>query len=149
MAWPAPSEFDDLIRRFHEATVPASEFTHAAHLVVGLWHARQFDEAVALTRMRTGILRLNEAHGTPNSDTRGYHETITRAYLVLLAQFDRAHAALPAALAAQSLLANRIAKRDALLTFYSRDLLMSLAARRAWAEPDLRPLAISLEGSRP
>ena len=64
--------------------------------------------------MRAGILRLNAAHGTPNSDTRGYHETITRAYLVLLAQFARANADLDGAVLAQALLASDLAKREAL-----------------------------------
>jgi len=140
MPWPTESEHQDLIARFHEGTVAASEFTHAAHLVVGLWHAAGLDEATALTRMRAGILRLNAAHGTPNSDTRGYHETITRAYLVLLARFAAAHADLDGAVLAQALLSSPLAQRDALFNYYSRDLLMSLAARWDWVEPDLRAL---------
>ena len=142
--WPSSFEFADLIVRFHEATVPAVEFTHAAHLVVGLWHVQTYDEADALTQMRAGILRLNAAHGTANSDTRGYHETITRAYLVLLAQFARAHADLPAQASAQALLSSPLAHRDALFTYYSRELLMSVAARRNWIEPDLHPLDLGL-----
>ena len=140
MPWPTESEHQDLIARFHEGTVPASEFTHTAHLVVGLWHAASFEEGSALTRMRTGILRLNAAHGTPNSDTRGYHETITRAYLVLLARFARANADLDGAVLAQALLSSPLAQRDALFNYYSEDLLMSVAARRDWVEPDLRRL---------
>ena len=27
-------------------------------------------------------MRLNDSHGVPNSDTRGYHETITRFFLL-------------------------------------------------------------------
>ena len=140
MPWPTESEHQDLIDRFHEATVPASEFTHAAHLVVGLWHAASLDEATALTRMREGILRLNAAHGTPNNDTRGYHETITRAYLVLLARFARANADLGGAVLAQALLSSPLAQREALFNYYSKDLLMSVSARRDWVEPDLRGL---------
>ncbi len=140
MAWPTDDELVDLIARFHEVTIPAAEFTHAAHLVVGLWHATTFDEAEALTRMRAGIYTLNECHGTPNTHTRGYHETITRAYLILLAQFARARPCVSGAALAQSLLASTLAKRDALLTFYSKDRLMSVGARREWVEPDVRPL---------
>jgi hypothetical protein len=143
MAWPTDDELADLIARFHEVTIPASEFTHAAHLVVGLWHAATFDEAEALTRMRAGIYRLNDFHGTPNTDTRGYHETITRAYLILLAQFARARPGVTVASLAQSLLASGLAKRDALMTFYSKELLMSVGARREWVEPDLCPLDAS------
>ena len=140
MPWPTESELADLIARFQKGTVPAGEFTHAAHLLVGLWHAMTFDEADALSRIRAGILRLNEAHGTPNTDTRGYHETITRAYLILLARFARAHADLTPASLAQRLIESDLGKRDALFTYYSRDLLMSVGARRDWVEPDRQPL---------
>jgi hypothetical protein len=76
--------------------------------------------------MRTGILVLNAAHGTPNSDTRGYHETITRACLVLLARFARDNADLDGAALAQALLSSPLAQRDALFTYYSKDRLMSV-----------------------
>ena len=120
--------------------MPASEWTHAAHLVTRLWHATSFDGPDALSRMRAGILRLNMAHGTPNTDTRGYHETITRAYLVLLARFARANADLDGAALAQALLSSPLAQRDALFNYYSKDLLRSVAARRDWVEPDLGAL---------
>jgi hypothetical protein len=142
MAWPTDSELQDLIVRFENATLPASEWTHSAHLVTGLWHARTFSEADALNRMRDGILRLNAAHGTPNTDTRGYHETITRAYLALLSQFARTNPALTPSELAQALLASELAKRDALFSYYSRDVLMSVAARRDWIEPDVRSLVL-------
>jgi hypothetical protein len=140
MPWPSESELTSLVARFHDGTVPAAEFTHAAHLAVGLWHAINFGEADALMRVRAGIRRLNDAHGTPNTATRGYHETITRAYVVLLARFAKAHAGLAPAALAQALLESDLGKRDALLTYYSRDVLMSVEAKRGWVEPDRLPL---------
>ena len=142
MAWPTDSELHDLVVRFENATLSASEWTHSAHLVTGLWHARTFSEADALNRLRQGILRLNAAHGTPNTDTRGYHETITRAYLVLLVRFAGTNPELTVGAMAQALLASDLAKRDALFSYYSRDVLMSVAARRGWIAPDLRPLVL-------
>ena len=142
MAWPTDSELHDLVVRFENATLSAAEWTHSAHLVTGLWHARTFSEADALNRLREGILRLNAAHGTPNTDTRGYHETITRAYLVLLARFAATNPELTVGAMAQALLASDLAKRDALFSYYSRDVLMSVAARRDWIEPDLRCLVL-------
>jgi hypothetical protein len=142
MAWPTESELHDLVARFSSATLSASEWTHTAHLVTGLWHATTFSEADALNRMREGILRLNAAHGTPNTDTRGYHETITRAYLVLLTQFARVHTDVALAPMAQALLVSDLANRDALFSYYSRDVLMSVAARRGWVEPDLQSLVL-------
>jgi hypothetical protein len=76
-------------RAFKRCVVPAKEWTHAAHLVVGLWHVHRHGAADALVRLRTGIRRLNESHGGVNSTTNGYHETITAAYVQLLAGVSR------------------------------------------------------------
>jgi hypothetical protein len=38
MAWPTRGELDDLVARFRARTIPKSEWTHVAHLAVGLWH---------------------------------------------------------------------------------------------------------------
>jgi len=142
MSWPTESDLHELVARFQDATLPAPAWTHAAHLVTGLWHSTTFNEADALTQMRAGILRLNAVHGTPNTDTRGYHETITRAYLVLLGKFAREHAPLASAELARALLSSSLAQRDALLSYYSKERLMSVAARRGWVEPDLKSLVL-------
>src|SRR6476620_649057 len=72
------SELDAFASAFQSCAIPKSEWTHQAHLKVGTWHVRRFGKDEALERLRIGIRRLNDSHGVPNSDTRGYHETITR-----------------------------------------------------------------------
>jgi hypothetical protein len=80
------ARIEHLVSRFRDGTLPASEWTtHDAHIVVGTCHVHELGPVRALDAMRAGILRLNEHHGTPNTDSRGYHETITRAYLSLIA----------------------------------------------------------------
>ena len=137
------SWLDDLAARFQECAVPAKEWTHAAHLVVGLWHVDRYGRADALGRLRNGIRRLNESHGGVNSTTNGYHETITAAYVQLLSQYlDRYHTDMALEMRAFDLLAGPLAARDILFTFYSRDRLMSTAARVDWLEPDLAPIDV-------
>jgi len=132
---------DDLGARFEACQIPAKEWTHAAHLVVGLWHVHRYGAEDALLRLRNGIRRLNESHGGVNSATNGYHETITAAYVELLAQYL---ASCPADMAvgtrAMQLLASPLAAKDALFTFYSRERLLSTEARAAWVEPDRGPV---------
>ena len=143
MEWPTTAELDSLVARFRARTLPAAEWTHLAHLAVGSWHVRTFGAAPALERLRDGIRRLNEAHGTPNSDTRGYHETITRAYVTLIAEFLATDAAAPdLAARVRDLLAQPLAAKDFLLAFYSRELLFSVTARHEWVEPDRAPLRL-------
>lgn len=131
----------DLVARFLSCRLSHAEWTHEAHLSVGLWHVHEYGAEEALTRLREGIRRLNDSHGTPNSDTRGYHETITRAYVELLSNYDAScPPAMPLSERVARLLASPLAAKDALARFYSRDLLMSTRARSAWVEPDLAPL---------
>jgi hypothetical protein len=142
MAWPTTEQLDDLVARFRNRTLPKARWNHTAHLAVGLWHVRRHGPERALGRLRRGITRLNEAHGTPNSDDSGYHETITRAYVALLATYvATAPEGRSTAECVRGLLATPLASKDALFTCYSRERLLSVAARRAWVEPDLHALS--------
>jgi hypothetical protein len=135
---------DDLARRFTDRSLPKAEWTHAAHLAVGLWHVREFGAAEALLRLRKGIRELNESHGNANTADGGYHETITRAYVELLAQFaSRFPYQTSEIQILPALLASPLADRKALLAFYSRDRLFSTAARLDWLPPDLSSLDLA------
>jgi hypothetical protein len=132
---------EDIAARFGVAAIPATDWTHETHLVIGAWHVARFGPDAALERLRAGIRALNAAHGTVNSDTRGYHETITRAYVRLIAGFLRARPpAEPLDDSVAALLGSPLAARDIVMRHYSRELLFSIAARRDWVEPDLEPL---------
>jgi GNAT superfamily N-acetyltransferase len=134
-------EIDEFVERFRARTLPKSEWTHQAHLIVGLWHLQRhpFDEALSL--LRSGISAYNEATGVANTDDGGYHETLTVFFLRALA----AHAEGRVAGGSRVDLFNGLAGsrlRDKLLplAFYRRDRIMSPAARHDWIEPDLQPL---------
>ena len=137
-------DLDDFAARFAACRIAKSEWTHLAHLAIGMWHIHTYGADDALTRLRNGIRRLNDSHGTLNTETSGYHETVTRAYVQLLSQFlDACPSAMPLAERVSLLSASPLADRAALLTFYSRERLMSPEARANWVEPDIRPLHIS------
>jgi adenylate kinase family enzyme len=136
-------QVDDLAARFQACAIPESAWTHAAHLVVGLWHVHRYGAEEALTRLRAGIRRLNESHGGVNNEMRGYHETITVCYVRLLAQFLDAGRGMPLADLVTRLLDSPLAAKRMLSSFYSTDRLMSTTARAHWVEPDLALLAIS------
>jgi len=136
----SPEALEDLVVRFYARTLSPAEWTHAAHLSVGMWHVHRFGSVEALERLRERIRLLNDSHGTPNSETRGYHETITRAYVVVLAEYLSQCDGKPLANSVTSLLASEVAGKDYLLTFYSKDRLMSREARAHWVTPDLGDL---------
>jgi adenylate kinase family enzyme len=138
------SFIDDLGLRFEACAIPAKEWTHAAHLTVGLWHVHRYGAVDALVRLRNGIRRLNESHGGVNSATNGYHETITAVYVQLLAQFlESVHTDMPLGMRAIHLLVSPLAAKDVLFAFYSRDRLMSTTARAGWIDPDLAPVNLT------
>ena len=135
------AELEQLVRRFADCTLTKPEWTHAAHLAVGLWHVSRYGRDDALARLRTDISRLNETHGTVNSATGGYHETVTRTYVELLAAFAARHGDKTVAERISALLADPLSDKKALLRFYSRARLDSVEARLGWVEPDVAPLA--------
>lgn len=143
------SELDSLVTRFARCSLSKQEWTHIAHLAVGLWHVEHYGSEEALLRLRTGIKRLNESHGTVNSATSGYHETVTRAYVQLLSAFATRFNSLPLAHRLALLLDGPLSSRELLMTFYSRRNLMSATARLGWVEPDMTPLSLEalLDGS--
>lgn len=142
MPWPTDGELDDLVSRFGACTLPKAEWTHQAHLAVGTWYVHQHGAEQALRLLCVGIVRLNETHGTINDDAGGYHETITAAYVHLVAAFVTAHPGLPAALCVQAILDGPLAAKPALFRYYAAETLMSVAARRGWVEPDIAPFRL-------
>lgn len=128
----------ELWQAFGGATLPEKDWTHQGHLrVAWLYSSRHpLDEAHVL--MRVGIIRLNASHGLVETAARGYHETITRVWLVVVRSLMKDVPA-QSSLAFVEACGDRLA-RDALLRHYSRERLMSVEARARFVPPDLAPL---------
>lgn len=139
MAW-TDDEIVYLAAEFDVRTLAAERWTHEAHLVVGSYFVQTYGPEQALRRMRTGVCALNDTHGTVNSATSGYHETITRFFVTAIAvEVDRSGAdSLASAVAA--VLGSALSASDAPLRHWSRDRLFDPTARLRWVEPDLEPL---------
>lgn len=134
------NEIVAFVESFENCSLPKPCWTHAAHLVVGLWHVLHYPPDEALNRLRHRIRVYNEASGVANTDRGGYHETVTRFFVTALGEFLAAHPPeqreLPDLVAA--LLSSPLADKEFPLRYYSRELLFSVQARREWVEPDLR-----------
>ncbi len=129
-----------LVRRFEDCTLPREEWTHAAHLTVGLWHLLEYDWPEAVARVRAGIQRYNAAHGIRTTPTGGYHETLTLFWLRRVRAFLETGRNEARSLVA---LANDLADsadKSLPLKFYTRERLFSAEARAFWVEPDLKGL---------
>jgi hypothetical protein len=123
-----------------DRSLPKAQWTHAGHFAAALWLLRHEPEAVVRRRMPPMIRAYNEATGVANTDTGGYHETITLASIAAARAFLAARApATPLHEVVDALMASRLGRPDWLLAFWSKDLMFSVAARRSWVEPDLTP----------
>jgi hypothetical protein len=83
--------------------------------------------------MRSALVRLTKKFGV-----NAYHETITCFWLRIVRNFLLSQGIESALTNSVNHLASRLASKDAIYEYYSRDLLMSETARRTWVEPDLK-----------
>lgn len=133
------------VRRVGEAllarTLPRPEWTHEAHLGACLWLLRERADIDAAAELPTIIAGYNEAVGGRNTNSEGYHETITQAYVRLIGGYlHEADRGQPLVEIVNAMLVSPMGHRDALLAHYSRERLFSVEARRGWVEPDRLPL---------
>ncbi len=145
LSTPAPrtdSEIRALTASFEAATLSTDDWRHREHVTAAVQMLRDAggDVQATLDRLRDAILRFLDAHGIETTKDAGYHETLTRGWLELVAAFlagrpadePLEHAALGAQL--------RFGDKLEVLKHWSRDVLSSWESRRTWVEPDLAPI---------
>ena len=136
---------DAEIERLGEGLVarklPRPEWTHEAHLAATTYLLLRRPD-IPLDEALPGIIRsYNESVGGVNSDSEGYHETITRVFLHGIRLFlSEADTSEPLHQLVNELLLSPMGRRDWPLRFYSPERLFSVEARRHFVEPDLRAL---------
>ena len=112
-------------------TLPKPEWTHRAHVLAAAALVRRCGGADALARLRVAIPRYNEATGRANTDTGGYHDTLTVFYTWAV---DRL---VSAGLSTTGILWHPLAGKQAPLSWWDRDTLFSVAARRGFVPSTL------------
>ena len=119
------------------ATLPREAWTHEAHLAACTWLVRDRSDIDIHRELPSIIAAYNVSVGGVNDDTQGYHETITQVYIAgVKAHLMEAVNDMPLYEAVNALLLSERGKRDWPLRFYTRELLFSAQARRAFVEPD-------------
>jgi len=124
---------EDLLERFVDTTLPAAEFHHQQHVQVAWLFVRRHGMPAALSEFSAAIKRFADAKGA----TGLYHETITWAFLLLIADRQARH---PVDSWDEFAGANADLltwKPSVLNRYYSKELLASDLARRTFLMPDL------------
>lgn len=120
----------DFLAAIEDCSYPIGDFHHAEHLRLGWLLLSTMDLVSASARAARAIRRMTEHHGRADR----YHETITQAWMRLLASHDERDFSEFLALHAER------ATLDLLHRHWRRETLMSDQARTQWVEPDLKPL---------
>ena len=123
----------ELLEKFVDTTLPADQFHHYQHLQVAWLFVQTYGMPAALTEFTIAIKRFADAKGA----TGLYHETITWAFLLLIA--DR-QARQPGRSWQEFEAANSDLlswKPSILDRYYSKELLSSDLAKRSFLMPDL------------
>jgi hypothetical protein len=130
------TEVAALVSAFENATIPASEFTHAAHIAVALSYLDAFPPEQALERMREKIRAFAAHHGVSNL----YHETLTTFWMRLLEHVAGTSDVELSLWQRINLIVEDWTKRRPVDAHYSRELITSQTARDKWVPPDRLPI---------
>jgi len=129
----------DLLDAFENQSISNEDWSHEFHIRIAAIYLFYNDFDEALVKVKLGIQKLNAANKVPNSQFRGFHETLTIGWLKLIDARLR-NSTLSSSL--ELINKNRDLLNSRLLSnYYSSDRLMSLEAKAKFIEPDIRQFA--------
>ena len=128
-------EIEAVVQKFEACHYGLKDFSHGKHLVVAAWYLSRHPFEQAMARMRSSLLRFTAHHGV-----QGYHETITRFWLELVAGHLRKVQAGTPLVDDVNELVRTYRDKNILFDYYSREVVMSEEAKQRWVNPDLRAL---------
>ena len=130
-------EANDLVHKWETGQLGKDDWTHEMHLIMGHAMIARFGKN-ALPAMRERIIRHNESIGTINSDSTGYHETLTVYWLWLIRRFmlDKNLTTFDETTVDELVYEESLAKRNEWLKFYKEETIKSVAARRGFVPPE-------------
>lgn len=130
------------LRQFEARTLPFEQWTHRAHVRVAYLYLCENAFEQALARMRQGVQRYNAANNVPESETSGYNETTTHAFLHLIAAVKSAYAKTHPVATSEEFcdMHPQLMNKHVLRLFYSPQRRMDPRAKTQFVEPDLAPL---------
>ena len=137
----------DFLKAFEAATLPRSAWTHEAHVRMAWLYLNRLPYSAALEKAKAGIQRLNQSFASTGTapckpaeanKSAGYHDTITTAFLRLIAGRIEPGEGFPDFRDRNPDLLDKTL--SAVRKHYTKKLLFSAKARKAFVEPDRAPL---------
>ena len=129
-------EIAAVVRGFESCSTAESDFPHQSHLAVATWYLNNSTVSDALQKMRSSILNFLDHYGVEGK----YNETITLFWLIVVERFLQGLDAELSLLERTNAVIEALSDSQLMFEYYSRELLWSDQAMRAWVEPDLKSL---------
>ena len=128
---------ETLVQKFENGTLLKSEWTHEAHLIVGLKMVLTYGEQ-SFPEMKKRIIHFNTSVGTINSETSGYHETLTVFWLWAIKQFcdEKRITQFDVDAVDELLFYEPLSRRNLVEDYYSEAILLLPEARRRYIRSD-------------
>ena len=117
-------------------TLPRADWTHEAHLAATHYLAVERPEIDLEAELPSIIRRFNKSVGGRNTDTEGYHHTITLTYLAAIRDHAAETEGQELCSRTNALLLSNRGRRDWPLRFYTPERLFSPEARLGFVPPD-------------
>lgn len=134
----------EFLTAFESCSLPFKQWNHRAHVRVAYLYASRLSLNDAIGKMRSGVKTYNAVNDVPEAIDRGYHETITQAFMRLIFAANQRTGPHQSADEFCDQHPELLDKR-ALLRFYSRERIMSWEAKGEFIEPDLCSLPYGIE----
>lgn len=127
---------------FESGELSPDAFDHAAHLALATHCALTLPRAVALDGLRDRLRSFLSRNGVQTTRDRGYHETLTRFWFeAVVGVIEATDPSIPMTVDALTPRVTRqLGNKKMALQYYSRDRIMSWAARTGWLPPDRKPM---------
>jgi hypothetical protein len=135
------TDINAITTQFENKTLPKEQWTHLAHFAVAFVYLEKYQTIhETLPQIRESIKSYNVSVGTANTESSGYHETLTIFWLTVVYEFYalKNHSDINAAYS--QFIKTGFMKPDFPLNFYTKELLFSTVARESWVEPNLLKL---------
>ena len=129
--------WDALVSQFRNQSLQKSDWTHELHLVVALWHLLEYkDFQSVLCYLRAGIILHNHSIGIKNTESSGYHETITVFWIKQLGKFLQSQESEDFNTLTEKLLKEMpFLQKEYIFQFYDKEVLKSVQARATYIPP--------------
>ena len=135
------AEAEKIVQQLEDTTLPKEDWNHEQHLIVALSVVARFGKR-AMPEMMKRIKHYNKSVGIINSESSGYHDTVTIFWIWAVWYFMSKQGDIQFNQAAIDTLfaTDALTKRNIWLEYYSKDVMLSPDARFEYIEADVKPM---------